>query len=148
MKKDEPKKPREIEQVDFQQALGHLQMCVDRRYIHALQQKFEAATGLQPGQYWLHTEAGGTPKMESSRTSPNYAYANGARKMGWCAHGSFCGGYGGKPAGVPDDVIRDELKAMFYKKVAEYPDATHWAFFITDNPSPGTIWEIGPIVVV
>ncbi len=113
--------------------LGHLQMCVDKRFVHRLMAQFEKETGVKKYNYWTHTDAGGTPKMESSKTSPDYAYSQGARIMAWCAHGANCGGYGGEPAGVPDHVIQQELEKTFHSKAYQYPLATHYAFFITQK---------------
>src|SRR5437762_11715873 len=87
--------------------LGFLQLCADRRFHKCLQQKFQTDAKLDsPEAYWIHADAGGTPKMESLITAPDYCYKKkGVRLMGWSADGSGCGGDGDH---VSDDVIQSE----------------------------------------
>jgi len=110
--------------------LGFLQLCADRRFHKCLQQKFQTDAELDsPEAYWIHADAGGTPKMESLITAPDYCYKKkGVRLMGWSAHGSGCGGYGDH---VPDDVIQSELNEVAQRRAADYPQATHYIYFAT-----------------
>jgi len=82
-----------------------------------------------PEDYWIHADAGGTPKMECQRTAPDYCYYDKkVRLMGWSAHGDICGGFG---PNVPDEVIRQALLVVSRRKVEEYPDAAHFVYFAT-----------------
>jgi hypothetical protein len=86
-----------------------------------------------PDQYWIHADAGGTPKMECARTAPDYCYYQEKVKlMGWSAHGNGCGGFG---KDVPDEEIRRALLVTARRKVADYPGATHYIF--RDNGAGG-----------
>lgn len=113
------------------QILGFLQMCIERRFHMALQERFQEATGLRSTDYWIHTDVGGSPKMEENVAAPDYCYAppQNARIMGWSAHGSKCGGFGD----ADDDEIMDALRATLNEKPGLYPDATHLAFFAKDG---------------
>src|SRR3954452_5039688 len=86
-------------------ARGFLQLCADRRFHMPIQQQFKKDANLTSREdYWIHADAGGTPKMASQRVTPNYCYGSkGVRLMVWSAHGAGCGGFGEK---VPGDVIR------------------------------------------
>ena len=110
--------------------LGFLQLCADRRFHKVLQERFQKDAGLMsPEDYWIHADAGGTPKMECQRTAPDYVYyTEKVRLMGWSAHGSGCGGFG---KDVPDDVIRKALVAVAQRKAAEYDEADHFIYFAT-----------------
>jgi hypothetical protein len=110
--------------------LGFLQLCADRRFHRSIQEQFQKDTGINtPEDYWIHADAGGTPKMECLRTAPDYVYYDkGVRLMGWAAHGDGCGGFG---PNVPDDVIRQALLVVSRRKVEEYPDANHFIYFAT-----------------
>jgi hypothetical protein len=129
-------------------ALGFLQMCVERRFYRAIQEKFEELTKLAHNQYWIHTDAGGTPKMKGKlhEVAPDYCYKKQeVRIMGWAAHGTGCGGYG---SDVPDEVILRDLRAMLSLRATQYRLAKHYAFFaVEDKKEPPTInvWCIGPI---
>jgi len=122
--------------------LGFLQLCADRRFHSSIQQKFQADAELgSPESYWIHADAGGTPKMECQTTAPDYCYyKKGVRKMGWSAHGNGCGGFGEH---VPDDVIRNELNEIARRRAADYEDATHYIYFAT----MGTGKDAGQAVV-
>lgn len=132
-------------------ALGFLQMCAERRFYRAIQEEFEKLTGLSHYEYWIHTDAGGSPKMtkELHKVAPNYCYdKQGVRTMGWAAHGTGCGGF--DPTNTPDDVILAELNRILRLRVNEYPKAKHYAFFaieaeITIYPPQVKMWAIGPI---
>ncbi len=110
--------------------LGFLQLCADRRFHRLIQEEFQRDANLpEPEDYWIHADAGGTPKMEDSTTAPNYCYhRKGVRLMGWSAHGATCGGFGD---GVDDDVIRAALKETFEKQKTRYREARHFCYFVT-----------------
>lgn len=110
--------------------LGFLQLCADRRFHSLLQNEFQSDAGLKdPTDYWIHADAGGTPKMEDRNIAPDYCYnQKGVRLMGWSAHGAGCGGFGEE---VEDDVIRKALQKTFKKQRRNYPEADHFCYFVT-----------------
>jgi hypothetical protein len=110
--------------------LGFLQLCADRRFHRDIQELFQRQAGLrEPTDYWIHADAGGTPKMECQRTAPDYCYYDkGVRLMGWSAHGGICGGFG---PNVPDEVIRQALITVWRRRIADYPAARHFVYFAT-----------------
>ncbi len=114
---------------DFQ-GLGFLQMCADRRFHRCIQDEFKKDAKLPEREdYWIHAEAGGTPKMADRLVTPKYCYEKkGVRLMGWSAHGDGCGGFGEE---VPDDRIRRELCITMQRNVRAYPEATHFIYFVT-----------------
>jgi hypothetical protein len=63
---------------------GFLQLCADRRFHRLIQQAFKEDAGLASREdYWIHADAGGTPKMECQRITPDYCYINkNVRLMG------------------------------------------------------------------
>ena len=109
---------------------GFLQLCADRRFHSLIQNEFQRDAGLKDStDYWIHADAGGTPKMEHLRILPNYCYGDKkVRLMGWAAHGAGCGGYGEE---VPDHVIRRDLKASLEVQRDRYPEASHFCYFVT-----------------
>jgi hypothetical protein len=109
---------------------GFLQLCADRRFHKCIQRAFKEDAGLTSrADYWIHADAGGTPKMECQRVTPDYCYINKTvRLMGWSAHGDKCGGFGEE---VPDDVIKRELCNTMQRNVRKYPLATHFIYFVT-----------------
>lgn len=111
-------------------ARGFLQLCADRRFHKCIQQEFKKDAKLSSREdYWIHADAGGTPKMASQRVTPDFCYHdNGVRLMGWSAHGDNCGGFG---YGVEDVVIRRALCETMREKVREYPEAKHFIYFVT-----------------
>lgn len=111
-------------------AMGFLQLCADRRFHKSIQQAFEEDAGLTSREaYWIHADAGGTPKMECQRITPDYCYINKeVRLMGWSAHGAGCGGFGEE---VPDEVIMRELCATMQRNVRKYALAKHFIYFVT-----------------
>jgi len=125
---------------DFQ-GLGFLQMCADRRFHQCIQDQFKLDAELPEREdYWIHADAGGTPKMADQLTTPNYCYyQKGVRLMGWSAHGSGCGGFGEE---VPDDVIRKALCETMQRKVREYPEATHFVYFVTAKDDESLVYRI------
>ncbi|MDQ4125742.1 MAG: hypothetical protein M3134_09110, partial [Actinomycetota bacterium] len=66
---------------------GFLQLCADRRYHRLTMEEFEARTGLGPDDYWIEATAGGAAAFGGSTATAAFAYANGARIMGWAGHG-------------------------------------------------------------
>jgi hypothetical protein len=111
-------------------ARGFLQLCADRRFHECIQREFKKDANLTSREdYWIHADAGGTPKMASQKVTPNYCYFdNKVRLMGWSAHGDNCGGFG---AGVGDVFIRRALCETMQGKVKEYPEAKHFIYFVT-----------------
>ena len=110
--------------------LGFLQLCADRRFHSLIQNEFQKDARLKkPTDYWIHADAGGTPKMEKLTTAPNYCYKQKkVRLMGWSAHGAGCGGFGEE---VPDDVIRKALQKTFKIQRRRYRRAKHFCYFVT-----------------
>jgi hypothetical protein len=117
--------------------LGFLQLCADRRFHRDIQEQFQRDAGLASStDYWIHSDAGGTPKMENQHIAPDYCYnKKGVRLMGWSAHGDGCGGYG---EDVPDDVIKRDLLATVESKRTRYKDAQHFVYFVTAKRERGT----------
>jgi hypothetical protein len=112
-------------------ARGFLQLCADRRFHKCIQQEFTKDAKLSSHEdYWIHADAGGTPKMADQRVTPDFCYKqpNNVRLMGWSAHGANCGGFG---YGVKDHVIRQALCETMQGKVKEYPEAKHFIYFVT-----------------
>ena len=116
--------------VENLQALGYLQMCADRRFHRIIQQQFKKDVGLSEREdYWIHADAGGTPKMGDQDIAPDYVYyKKGVRMMGWSAHGDGCGGFGEQ---VPDDEIKKALCKTMQDNIKAYPEATHFIYFAT-----------------
>jgi hypothetical protein len=125
---------------DFQ-GLGFLQMCADRRFHRCIQEEFKKDAGLPEREdYWIHADAGGTPKMADQLITPNYCYeTKGVRLMGWSAHGAGCGGFG---AHVPDEVIQRDLCQTMQRKVQDYPEATHFIYFVTVVDDETVLWRM------
>jgi hypothetical protein len=111
-------------------AKGFLQLCADRRFHKCIQRAFKEDAGLTSRKdYWIHADAGGTPKMECQRITPDYCYINKkVLLMGWSAHGAGCGGFGEE---VPDEVIKRELCNTMQRNVRKYPLAKHFIYFVT-----------------
>jgi|SRR5215204_368278 len=117
-------------------ARGFLQLCADRRFHQPIQQEFKKDAGLTSREdYWIHADAGGTPKMASQKVTPDFCYINNeVRLMGWSAHGDKCGGFGDN---VSDEVIRGELCKTMQKNVRDYPLARHFIYFATVRKEQG-----------
>ena len=109
---------------------GFLQLCADRRFHKLIQQEFKKDAGLTSREdYWIHADAGGTPKMECQRVTPNYCYNDKeVRLMGWSAHGDKCGGFGEH---VKDEVIKQALCETMQWNVRAYREAKHFIYFVT-----------------
>jgi len=55
--------------------MGFLQLCADRRFHQCIQNAFRDDANLDaPQKYWIHADAGGTPKMTEQTTAPRYCY--------------------------------------------------------------------------
>lgn len=108
--------------------LGYLQLCADRRFHKCVQENFRSDAKLDsPQHYWIHADAGGTPKMTDQPIAPDYCYHDkGVRLMGWSAHGNGCGGF---PPGTEDKVIEAALYEAIPDKIRTYPEATHFVYF-------------------
>jgi hypothetical protein len=132
-------------------ALGYLQLCIERRFHRLVQTKFEELTGLGPHDYWMHSDAGGAPKMENEENRAQYAYSHGVRYMGWSAHGAGCGGFKNPfhPHTAGDREIETALRATVMKKVFLYPDAQHYEIFATEDENGKAVlqWR-GPIRLI
>jgi hypothetical protein len=109
---------------------GFLQVCADRRFHKLIQQEFKKDAGLDSREdYWIHADAGGTPKMEGQRVTPEYCYGpKRVRLMGWSAHGDKCGGFGEH---VKDEVIKQALCETMQRNVKLYREAKHFIYFVT-----------------
>lgn len=105
--------------------LGFLQLCADRRYHRKTMAQFERATGLRPDQYWIEATAGGAPALDAATATASFAYGNGARIMGWSAHGDGCGGF----PGCSDEELRAKLDAAAGERAKDFPAASHWTLF-------------------
>ncbi|HST23873.1 MAG TPA: hypothetical protein VLR90_22385 [Blastocatellia bacterium] len=149
---DENPSPQEEGQWSFfedsndYQLLGFLQMCIEKRFHSAVQGRFQQVAGLSATNYWIHTDIGGSPKMEENDAAPNYCYAwpRNARFMGWSAHGSGCGGFENED----DDYILNALRDTLNKKLILYPEARHVGLFAKVRPGGGgiDIQVIGPFI--
>ena len=108
------------------QVLGFLQLCADRRYHRKTMDALEAATALTgPDRYWIEATAGGAPAFETPTPTAQFAYEQGARIMGWAAHGDTCGGW----PGLSNDEIEAKLQAVARERLKGFPDAEHWLLF-------------------
>jgi hypothetical protein len=107
--------------------LGFLQLCADRRFHRCIQEKFQEHANLPSREaYWIHADAGGTPRMADQKLAPNYCYFDkGVRLMGWSAHGNGCGGF----PNTPDAEIERLLLKTVAEKVEEYREARHFVYF-------------------
>jgi len=86
---------------------------------------FEQAAGLAVDRYWIEATVGGAPGQALRPRAADHAYANGARLMGWAAHGDACGGF----PDADNERIREMLERTVLRRRLEYPDAEHYVFF-------------------
>lgn len=107
------------------EVFGFLQLCADRRYHRITMEEFEARTGLRPDQYWIEVTAGGAPAFETVSGTAEFAYDQGARVMGWAAHGDVCGGFPERS----NAEMRAAVEARARERAADFPDAEHWVLF-------------------
>ena len=114
-----------------EEILGFLQLCADRRYHRKTMDAFEAATGLTGSdRYWIEATAGGSPAFDEATLTARFSYDNGARVMGWAAHGTAndgmgCGGFPGRS----DVEMKAMLEVRARERVKDFPDAEHWFLF-------------------
>lgn len=108
-----------------EKVLGFLQLCADRRYHRKTMDAFEEATGLRSDEYWIEASAGGAPALGVSTDTARFAYGQGARVMGWAAHGDRCGGF----PGLDDGAISAKLRTAVSELTRDFPEATHWTLF-------------------
>jgi hypothetical protein len=122
-------------------AKGFLQLCADRRFHSLIQQGFKKDANLSSrDDYWIHADAGGTPKMMDQRVTPDYCYVNkNVRLMGWSAHGAGCGGFGEE---VPDEVIMNALCKSMQVNVRKYPLAKHFIYFVTVREEETVVYRM------
>jgi hypothetical protein len=104
---------------------GFLQLCADRRFHRLTMQTFERETGLASDQYWIEARAGGAPSWSDNTKTARYAYREGARFMGWAAHGDSCGGF----PGVTNEEMRRKVEHAMRGRASEFPQAEHLALF-------------------
>jgi hypothetical protein len=120
------------------ETFGFLQLCADRRYHRKTMAAFEQATGLGPDDYWIEASAGGAPELGVSTATARFAYDQGARVMGWAAHGDQCGGF----PGLDNDAILAKLRTAVADLAPDFPGATHWILFGAGGAvevSPGAV---------
>ena len=86
---------------------------------------FERATGLRPDEYWIEATPGGAPAFGTRTRASDVAHANGARVMGWAAHGERCGGF----PDASDERMREMLLRAVERRRVDYPDSEHLTFF-------------------
>jgi hypothetical protein len=110
---------------DEQQPLGFLQLCAERRFHRAVMEAFERETGLKPDEYWIEARAGGAPSWADNTKTARIAHRNGARFMGWAAHGDVCLGFPGEQ----DDTLRIRLDKAAARRAEEFPRAVHVVLF-------------------
>jgi hypothetical protein len=105
--------------------LGYLQLCAERRYHRITMEAFERATGLGPDEYWIEARAGGSPGWADKTITARNAFKNGARIMGWAAHGDVCLGF----PGASNLELRHKLAKAVRKRREDFPQATHLQLF-------------------
>ena len=121
-------------------SLGFLQMCIERRFHQAVQQRFQEVAELKPTEYWIHTGVGGSPNMRDEHQAPDYCKKQGATVMGWSAHGSRCGGL---PEYSDAEILRLLIDTLM-EKAKRYQGLEHHAFFAKEGNNPGEveIWHL------
>lgn len=86
---------------------------------------FEEVTGLAADEYWIEARPGGAPSWSENTKAARLAHREGARFMGWAAHGDACGGF----PGVSNDEMRQKVERAMRSRAKEFPEAEHIAFF-------------------
>ena len=118
------------------EVLGFLQLCADKRYHRKTMDAFEAATALEGSdRYWIEATAGGAAAFAEPTVTARYAYENGAKIMGWAAHGDGCGGFPGRS----NADMQAMLQAVARKRQSEFPHAEHWILFGHGDGVEGTL---------
>jgi hypothetical protein len=110
---------------DEERPLGFLQLCAERRFHRAVMEAFERETGLKEDEYWIEARAGGSPSWADNTRTARNAHENGARLMGWAAHGDVCLGFPGES----DAALRQRLEKVARRRADEFPRATHVMLF-------------------
>jgi len=110
---------------DEQPPLGFLQLCAERRFHRAVMEAFERETGLNVDEYWIEARAGGAPSWADNTKTARIAHRNGARFMGWAAHGDVCLGF----PGDGDDTLRIRVQRTAARRAEEFPRAVHVVLF-------------------
>jgi hypothetical protein len=97
------------EETDEPPTRGFLQLCADRRFHKCIQERFQEDAELEaPDQYWIHADAGGTPrrallvtarrKVADYPGATHYIFrdngAGGGQKICGCAMPGMPGRYG------------------------------------------------------
>ena len=90
---------------------------------------FERATGLAADGYWIEATAGGSPTWDEATRGSRIAHENGARHMGWSAHGDVCLGLPGRS----NAELRQMLEETARRRAAEFPAARHYLLFATED---------------
>lgn len=108
-----------------QSQLGFLQLCAERRFHRAVMEAFESETGLKHDEYWIEAQAGGAPSWADKTNTARNAHRNGARFMGWAAHGDVCLGFPGEG----DDTLRARLQMTAARRAEDFPRAVHVVLF-------------------
>ena len=105
--------------------LGYLQLCADRRFHRLTMLAFERETGLAPDEYWVEARSGGAPAWGDPTRAARIAYREGARIMGWAAHGDRCRGF----HNATDSEMRAKLARTIGRRRNDFPQAHHYALF-------------------
>jgi hypothetical protein len=106
-------------------ALGYLQLCSDHRFHRRTLAAFERETGLGPDEYWIEARPGGAPAYQDTTRMARIAYREGARHMGWAAHGDRCRGF----YGATDQDMRAKLDRAGRSRAEEFREAAHYTLF-------------------
>lgn len=106
-------------------ALGYLQLCSDLRFHRRTMAAFERETGLRPDEYWVEARPGGAPGFQDTTRMARIAYREGARHMGWAAHGDGCRGF----HGASDHDMRAKLERAARSRTNDFRDAAHYTLF-------------------
>jgi hypothetical protein len=105
--------------------LGFLQLCGERLYHRKIMAAFEDATGLAPNEYWIEARPGGAAAYADKTIAARHAYKNGARIMGWAAHGEGCRGF----PGASNEELRRKLRRAAQKRADDFPLVRHFQLF-------------------
>ncbi len=120
---------RQTAVVPDEERLGYLQLCAERRFHRRVMEAFERAAGLRADGYWIEARPGGAPSWSDNTRGARIAHQNGARHMGWAAHGDVCLGLPGKS----NAEVRRMLEKTARARSAEFPGAEHYLLFASDE---------------
>jgi hypothetical protein len=104
---------------------GYLQLCSDLRYHRLTMLAFERETGLRADEYWIEARPGGAPAFQDTTRMARIAYREGARHMGWAAHGDVCRGF----YGATDHDLRAKLDRAARSRTDDFREAAHYTLF-------------------